>query len=315
MAERLYVGVDVSKDKLDVALGSDGELFTVTNDESGHDTLAQRLGELEIALIVMEASGGYESLVAAALAAAELPVAVVNPRQVRDFARAHGKFAKTDALDARLLALFGEKVTPPARPQADEATRELQAMVLRRRQLVDMLAMEKNRRAQTRSAQARKSVDKHIAWLEEAIKRSSKDLDESIRSSPVWRESEELLRSAKGIGPVTARTLIAELPELGRLNRKEIAALVGLAPFNHDSGKHKGERSIKGGRSDVRKALYMAARSAVRSNAAIRDFYKRLKAAGKKEKVAITACMRKFLTILNAIMRTRKAFGLAGAAP
>jgi transposase len=311
MAQQVCVGVDVSKEKLDVALGSSGELFTVTNDESGHGALVQRLAKIEITVVVMEASGGYEIVAAAAMAAAEVPVAVVNPRQVRDFARAEGQLAKTDALDARLLAKFGEKMKPEPRRPVDESTRELQAMVLRRRQLVDMLAMEKTRRAQVRSKAARRSIDKHIAWLEEAIKRSNKDLEGSIRSSPVWRESEDLLKSAKGIGPVTARTLIADLPELGQLNRKQIAALVGLAPFNHDSGKHKGERRIAGGRSDVRKALYMATRSAVRSNAAIRIFYQRLIGAGKKDKVAITACMRKLLTILNAMLRTGLAFAPA----
>ena len=314
MADSLYVGVDVSKDVLDVALGSEGELLQFPNDEQGHSALVERLAGLSVTLAILEASGGYEAMVAAALWAAGIPVAVVNPRQVRDFARAEGQLAKTDALDARLLSRFGERIQPEARAPLDEAGRELQALVVRRRQLADMLAMEKGRRAQTRSARARKSLEKHIEWLEEAVRRANKDLDQAVRNSPLWRETEDLLKSAKGVGPVTARTLLAELPELGTLTHKQIAALVGVAPFNHDSGRFKGQRRIQGGRGDVRRTLYMATRTAIRCNPTIRSFYARLKARGKLDKVAVVACMRKLLTILTAMLRKGEKFRPSEAA-
>lgn len=314
MTSGLYVGIDVSKDTLDVALGSDGELLQFANHEEGHAALIQRLQGMDVELVLLEASGGYEAMVAAALWSAGKPVAVVNPRQVRDFARAEGQLAKTDALDARLLARFGEKMRPEPRAPVDEAGRELQALVLRRRQLADMLAMEKGRRGQTRSARARKSLEKHIDWLEEAVKRANTDLDQAVRQSPLWRETEDLLRSVKGIGPVTARTLIAELPELGKLTHKQIAALVGVAPFNHDSGRFKGQRRIQGGRGDVRRTLYMAVRTAVRHNPTIRSFYTRLVARGKVDKLAVVACMRKLLTILTAMLRRGEPFRSVPAA-
>lgn len=311
MKKRMFVGIDVSKDKLDVAVGSDGELWQVTNDESGHAELLGKLEEVKPALVVLEASGGYEAVVAGVLWNGGISTAVVNPRQVRDFAKGVGKLAKTDAIDARVLALFGETVPIEVRAPLDEQARELQVMVLRRRQLIEMLTMEKNRRALVPSGRARKNLDKHIAWLEEAIRRAGGDIDQAVRQSPLWRETENLLRSAKGIGPVTARTLIAELPELGKLNRKKIAALVGLAPFNRDSGTFKGKRMIQGGRSDVRNVLYMAALTAARCNPSIRPYYQRLVAHGKHKKVALVACARKLLTILNAVLRDQARFASA----
>lgn len=306
-----YVGIDVAKDSLDVAVGSDGELWQVSNDAAGHSELVERLGGVKPALIVLEASGGYEAVVAGVLWDAGHPVAVVNPRQVRDFARGMGKLAKTDQIDARVLAMFGEKVPVEVRAPLDAEARELQTMVVRRRQLVEMLTMEKNRRGLVPTGRARKSLDKHIAWLEEAVRRASDDIDQAVRQSPIWREKEDLLRSVKGIGPVSARTILVELPELGRLNRKKIAALVGVAPFNRDSGRFKGMRSIAGGRSHVRTVLYMAAVTAARHNPLIRPLYQRLIAAGKKKKVAIVACIRKLLTILTAMVRDGAYFSVA----
>jgi transposase len=311
MQRQSYVGIDVSKGGLDVAIGSEGELWHVSNDAAGHSDLLKRLGEVKPALIVLEASGGYEAVCAGVLWDAGYPVAVVNPRQVRDFARGMGKLAKTDQIDARVLAMFGEKVPIEVRAPLDAEARELQTMVVRRRQLVEMLTMEKNRRPLVPTGRARKSLDKHIAWLEEAVRRASDDIDQSVRQSPLWREKEDLLRSFKGIGPVSARTILVELPELGRLDRKKIAALVGVAPFNNDSGRFKGQRTIAGGRSHVRTVLYMAAVTAARHNPLIRPLYQRLIAAGKKKKVAIVACIRKLLTILTAMVRDGAHFSVA----
>ena len=303
-----YVGIDVSKDKLDVAVGSGGELFQVTNDDDGHVELLKRLRDVKPALVVLEASGGYEAVAAGVLWNGGLSVAVVNPRQVRDFAKGMGKLAKTDAIDARVLALFAEKVPIEVRAPLDDQARELQAMVLRRRQLIEMLTMERNRRALISAGPARKSLDKHIEWLEQAIRRAGSDIDQAVRQSPMWRETEDLFRSVKGIGGVTARTLLAELPELGKLNRKKIAALVGVAPFNRDSGVFKGKRTIQGGRAHIRTVLYMAALTAARCNPVIRPLYQRLIARGKEKKVALVACIRKLLTILTAMMRDRARF-------
>jgi transposase len=311
MQRQSYVGIDVSKDRLDVAIGSEGELWQVSNDAAGHSDLLERLGGVKPALIILEASGGYEAVCAGVLWDAGYPVAVVNPRQVRDFARGMGKLAKTDQIDARVLAMFGEKVPIEVRAPLDAEARELQTMVVRRRQLVEMLTMEKNRRPLVPTGRARKSLDKHIAWLEEAVRRASDDIDQSVRQSPLWREKEDLLRSFKGIGPVSARTILVELPELGRLDRKKIAALVGVAPFNNDSGRFKGQRTIAGGRSHVRTVLYMAAVTAARHNPLIRPLYQRLIAAGKKKKVAIVACIRKLLTILTAMVRDGAHFSVA----
>jgi transposase len=302
----LYVGIDVSKAILDVAFGADGALVQVTNDEAGIKDLVARLAKAGPELVVLEATGGYESLVAAAVAGKDIPVAVVNPRQVRDFAKATGVLAKTDRIDARVLARFAEAVRPEPRPLPTPEARELEEFLNRRRQIVDMLTMEKNRLAIAATAQMKKSLTKHIAWLEEALRRANDDIDKAVRASPAWREHEDLLRSMPGIGPVSARTLIAELPELGALNRKQIAALVGVAPLNRDSGTMRGTRSCWGGRAVVRQVLYMATLAAVRRNPRIKAAYAALRARGKKHKVAMVACMRKLLTILTAMVREKR---------
>lgn len=301
-----YVGIDVAKATLDVAIGSDGELVQVENSEAGIAQLVKRLGEAAPALVVLEATGGYESLVAAAVAGREIAVAVVNPRQVRDFAKATGVLAKTDRIDARVLARFAEAVRPEPRPLPTAEAKELEEFLGRRRQIVDMLTMEKNRLSIATTERMKQGIKKHIAWLEEALRRANEDIDKAIRNSPAWREQEDLLRSVPGIGPVSARTMLAELPELGVLNRKKIAALVGVAPLNRDSGTVQGSRSCWGGRASIRQVLYMAAISAVRCNPVIRRTYLALRARGKKHKVALVACMRKLLTILTAIVRDRR---------
>jgi transposase len=298
-----YVGIDVSKATLDVAVGSDGEVEQVENNEEGVAALAERLCQEMPKLVVMEATGGYESLVAGALAARGIPVAVVNPRQVRDFAKATGVLAKTDRIDAQVLARFGEAIKPEPRPLPSAEAKELEALLVRRRQVVDMLTMEKNRRAMATTAAMRKAIDKHIDWLEEALRRANKDIDKTVRDSPAWRDQEDLLRSVPGIGPVTARTILAELPELGRISKKKIAALVGVAPLNRDSGTMKGQRTTWGGRVRVRTVLYMAALTATRRNPVIRGLYTSLVARGKAKKVARVACIRKLLTILTAMVR------------
>lgn len=302
-ANQLYVGIDVSKATLDVAFGSDGEVTQVGNDETGVKGLVSRLQALSPSLVVMEATGGYEWLVAAALAGRGIPVAVVNPRQVRDFAKAIGALAKTDRIDARVLARFGEAVQPEPRPLPTPEAKELEEFLSRRRQIVDMLTMEKNRLAIAATKRMKKSIEKHITWLEEALRRSNDDIDTAVKASPVWREKEDLLRSVPGIGPVTARTLLAHLPELGTLSRRQIAALVGVAPLNRDSGTMQGTRTCWGGRAELRQLLYMAALAGVRRNDVIRTTYRALRARGKKPKVALVACMRKLLTILTAMVR------------
>jgi transposase len=301
-----YVGIDVAKATLDVAIGSDGELVQVENNEAGISQLIQRLGEVGPTLVVLEATGGYESLVAGAIAGREIAVAVVNPRQVRDFAKATGVLAKTDRIDARVLARFAEAVRPEPRPLPTAEAKELEAFLGRRRQLVDMLTMEKNRLSIATTERMKKSLKKHIDWLEEALRRVNDDIDKAVRDSPAWREQEDLLRSVPGIGPVSARTMLAELPELGRLNRKKIAALVGVAPLNRDSGTIQGARTCWGGRASVRQVLYMATVSAVRCNPVIRQTYASLRDRGKKHKVALVACMRKLLTILTAMVRDQR---------
>ena len=301
-----FVGIDVSKAHLDVHVRPTAEAFRVSHDEAGISALIERLGPTAPAVIVLEATGGYEVTVAATLASAGLPVAVVNPRQVRDFARATGQLAKTDTLDARVIALFAEAVRPAPRPVPDEQAQALRELIARRRQLVDMLGAEQNRRRLLHDRRLQRHVDAHIAWLEEALRRLDRDLTTLIRSTPVWRETEDLLRSVPGIGPVTACTLIADLPELGRLDRRRIAALAGLAPFARDSGAFRGRRMIGGGRAHIRRVLYMATLTAIKHNPAIRAFYLRLVAAGRPGKLALTAAMRKLLTVLNAMLRDRR---------
>jgi transposase len=297
-----YVGIDVAKERLDVAQRPTGEVWSVSNDPPAIGELVERLRRLQPTSVVLEATGGLETHLVAALVAAHLPVAVVNPRQVREFARATGRLAKTDTIDAQVLAQFAEAVRPSARPLPGEATRELSALVTRRRQLMEMLTAERNR-LRTTSKRVRQNLESHIRWLECCLSDLDDELDRSVRSTPAWRERDEILRSSPGVGPVTSATLLADLPELGRLDRKEIASLVGVAPFNCDSGRFRGRRRVWGGRSQVRAALYMAALVASRRNPVIRAFYQRLLAAGKPKKVALTACMRKLLTILNAMAR------------
>jgi transposase len=300
-----FIGIDVSKAVVDVASHAGGMRLQAENNEQGLKALSERLLELAPELVVMEASGGYERLCAAMLAQAGLPVVVVNARQVRAFALATGVLAKTDAVDARVLAHFAAAVRPAVRPLANEQRQALEEIMGRRGQLMGMLVMEKNRLAQARNAGVRRDIKSLIAVLEKRITGTDGELQRQIEASELWRTQTDLLRSFKGIGPVNARMLIIELPELGRLNRKQIASLVGLAPIARDSGAHRGRRSIAGGRGQVRAALYMAAVAAIRSNAPIRAFYQRLREVGKPAKVALVACMRKILTILNAMMRTQ----------
>ncbi|MGE0646056.1 MAG: IS110 family transposase [Nitrospira sp.] len=299
----IFVGIDVSKAQLDVALRPTGR-FVISNDDAGIAQLVERLQATSPTLIILEATGGIELPLTGALAAAGLPVVVVNPRQIRDFAKALGQLAKTDALDAQVLAHFAEVVRPTPRPLPDAQTQELAALVTRRRQLIEMLTAEKNRVASARAVIC-KQLRAHITWLERALAQADTDLAEAIRQSPVWREKEELLRSVPGIGPVLTTTLLANLPELGTLTHKQIAALVGVAPLNRDSGTLRGKRTVWGGRAQVRAALYMAAIVAARFNPIIRIFYQRLCAAGKAKKVALVACMRKLLTIVNAMLKHR----------
>jgi transposase len=303
--EQVYIGIDVAKDRLDVHVLPSGEAFAVARDSEGVASLAERLGLLEPALIVLEATGGFETLVAGALAAARLPLAVVNPRQIRDFARAVGQLAKTDALDAKIIALFAERVHPEPRPLPDEQTRALAELVARRRQIIEMMTMERNRRRMLTSRRLLKSVDRLLAVLQKELSELEADLDDTIRGTPAWRETEDLLTSVPGVGDKLARTLIADLPELGRLDRKQIAALVGVAPINRDSGTLRGKRTTWAGRAKVRAVLYMGALVASRHNPILKSFYQRLLAAGKPKKLALTAVMRKLLTILNAILRDR----------
>lgn len=298
----IFVGIDVSKARLDVAMRPTGERKSVTNDKTGIKALVKGLAIIQPAWIVLEATGGLERPLMHALVGAELPVVVVNPRQVRDFAKATGQLAKTDSIDADVLAHFAEAVRPALRPLPDAVTLELRALTARRRQIIEMIGAERNRLA-TASKAVKKRIDAHVRWLEQELQRADQDLDQSIQQSPIWKQNEDLLRSVPSVGPVTSRTLLAELPELGELNRKQISALVGLAPFNRDSGSLKGRRSIWGGRASVRSALYMAALVATKHNPVIRQFYNRLRSAGKKPKVALVACMRKLLTILNAMIK------------
>lgn len=299
-----FVGIDVSKDRLDVFIRPINEAMQVGNDDESIDRLVQRIKPYHPALIVMEATGAYHRLLLARLVAANLPAIAVNPRQARDFAKAMGRLAKTDAIDAATLADFADKVRPEIRPVPEHTTEQLEALCTRRRQLVTMMAAEKNR-VQVGPAGIRVRIRKHIEWLEQQILELEEDLHQQIRSTTAWREKDDLLRSFKGIGPTTSHTLLAALPELGFLNRCQIAALVGVAPFSRDSGKYRGQRHIQGGRRDVRCALYMATLTAIRWNPIIRAFHLRLIAAGKAKKVAITACMRKLLTIVNAMLRNR----------
>jgi transposase len=306
MEREIFVGIDVSKDRLDGFVRPVGEAFSVARDAEGVKALAVRVGQLRPSLVVLEATGGFEQVVAAGLAGAGLPVVVVNPRQIRDFARAMGRLAKTDRIDAEVIALFAERVRPDVRALPDHQARLLDELVTRRRQVIEMIVAEANRARLIESRRLKKRIERHRAALQEELSEIEQDLDETIRGTPIWREADDLLKSVPGVGDTLARTLIAELPELGTLDRRKIAALVGVAPFNRDSGRLRGKRVIWGGRAAIRAPLYMAALVASRHNPAIAAFYKRLRAAGKPAKVALVACMRKLLTILNAILRDRK---------
>jgi len=308
----LSVGIDVARETLAVAILPTGEVWTVQNDEAGRGELVRVLSERNPVRGVLEATGGYESLVVAALGLVALPVAVVNPRQVRDFARGLGKRAKTDPIDAAVLAHFAAVVRPSPRPLLAEDAQQLAALVGRRTDLIGMLGAERNRRG-TAQAIVRPHLEAHIRWLQAELDNVTKELTDLMQQSPLWRDKEDLLRSVPGVGPIVTATLIAELPELGHLDRKQIAALVGVAPFNRDSGKWRGKRTIIGGRSDVRRVLYMATAVAIQHNPAVRGFYERLVAAGKPKKVALTASMRKLLLILNAMLRHHTTFRTAEA--
>lgn len=297
-----YAGIDVAKDRLDVLLRPSGEYLELENSDRDIRKLVKRLGKEELELVVLEATGGLEQPAVAALAAAGVPVAIVNPRQVRDFAKAMGRLAKTDRIDAAVLAHFAEAVRPEPRPLNDEQARELSAIVLRRRQIVAMITAESNR-SKAASKTMHRRIEAHLRWLRKELDRVNDDLGRQLRESPIWREKDELLRSVPGVGPTLSATLLAELPELGSLDRRSLAALVGVAPLNRDSGTLRGVRTTWGGRSEVRSTLYMATLCATHHNPAIRAFYERLVAAGKPKKVAITACMRKLLAILNAMIK------------
>jgi transposase len=304
----MLIGIDVAKAELVIASRPSGERWTVANDEAGIRALVERLHQARPELIVLEATGGYELLCVAALVSAGLPVVVANPRQVRDFAKATGQLAKTDLLDADILALFAKRVRPPVRPLADAQAQELDALLTRRRQLLEMLQAERNRLGQVfhRGKQVKKSLTAHIAYLERELQKTDTELGDQIRHSPAWREKDELLQSVPGVGRVVSFTLLAELPELGRLSRREIAKLVGVAPLSRDSGTLRGRRFVHGSRASLRAVLHMGALVATRCNVLIRAFYQQLLTAGKPKQLALVACMRKLLTILNTMVRTQR---------
>lgn len=301
-----FVGIDVAKDRLDVHLRPADEAFALGRDGAGLEALVERLMALAPTLVVLEATGGFEVVVAGALAAAGLPLVVVNPRQIRDFARATGRLAKTDRLDAEAIARFAEAVQPAPRPVPSAAAQALGELVARRRQLVAMITSEGQRRRQARDPRLGRRLEAHLVWLQKELSALETDLDDAVRATPAWRVAEDLLASVPGIGKTSARTLIAELPELGSLDRRKIAALVGVAPINRDSGTCRGRRMVMGGRASVRTALYMPTLTAIRHNPALHAFYQRLIGRGRPAKVAITACMRKLLVILNAILRDHR---------
>lgn len=304
-----YVGIDVSKARLDIFVSGDNEIWATSNDEEGFQFILERLHPITPALIVVESTGGLEISLLVALYTAGLPVALVNPGRVREFAKSTGLLAKTDKLDARLLARFAEAVKPALTQLPSEAEQLLSDLMGRRCQLIEMLTAEKNRLGTVRKP-ARPRIEKHIAWLEDELVGINQEINQFIQQSPSFKQKDNILRSTPGVGSVTAAILISDLPELGKLDRKEIASLVGVAPFNNDSGRHRGKRRIKGGRESVRRVLYMAALTAARCNPIIKSFYERLLKMGKEKKVALIACMRKLLTILNAMVRDMKPFTL-----
>ena len=304
--EPVFVGIDVSKDRLDVHVRPGGEVFVVSRDGSGLEELVGRLQALDPTLVAVEATGGFETIVAAAVAGAALPLAVVNPAQVRHFAQAVGKRAKTDPIDAGVIAHFAEAVRPVPRTLPDEAARLLAELVGRRRQIIDMIVAERQREKRATNVRVRKSLARHLAMLEKELGAIDQDINTLVRGSPLWRVKEDLLASVPGIGKTLARTLLAELPELGSLDRRHIASLAGLAPYTRQSGRWRGRSMIGGGRSAVRSASFMAALVASRHNPPLKDFYLRLICAGKPKMVALIAVARKLLTILNAILRDNR---------
>ena len=302
----IIVGIDVSKDRLDVAVRPTGEVFAVERNAAGIDRLIARLEELSPRLVALEATGGFETVVAAALAAARLPVVIVNPAQVRAFAKAIGQRAKTDPIDAGVIAHFAEATKPEPRPLPDEATRSLADLVARRRQIIEMIGAERQREKRVTVPRLKKSITRLLKALEKELATVDTDIDDAVRGSAAWRGKEDLLASVPGVGPTIARTLIAELPELGQLGRKEIAALAGLAPFTRQSGQWRGRSFIGGGRPTVRSAMFMGAMVAKQHNPILKAFFDRLVAAGKPKMVALIAVVRKLLTILNAILRDNR---------
>ena len=304
-AEEIFVGIDVSKAWLDIAEHEGPEAFRESNNEAGIADLVKRLRKWKPALVVLEPTGGFEMLVVAELSRAGLPVVVVNAKRVRDFAKATGRLAKTDKLDAKVLAHFAAAVRPAVQTMKSAEEEQLTALLTRRRQVLEMLTVEKNRLVTVR-AKMRIDLELHIQWLSNNLKELDKEIEDFVKGSPAWKEKDALLQSVPGVGPVTSATMLGMLPELGQLNRQQIAALVGVAPLNKDSGKKQGRRRVYGGRADVRNVLYMAALAASKFNPVIRNFYERLIQQGKEKKVALTACMRKLLVILNAMMHSNQ---------
>ena len=308
--DKIYIGIDVSKATLDVAVSNQKEIKSFSNDEKGINQVINYLKKEKSVLIVMESTGGLEKLLAASLAEYWLPVVVVNPRQVRDFAKAKGRLAKTDNIDARILAEFACDIRPEIRPLTDAQTEEIKAILVRRQQLIAMITMEKNR-LYTANRIVVLSIEENLKWLKQQLDNLDKDIEAKIKSSPIWKEKDDLLKSVPGVGQVLSMTLLGTLPELGNLTRKQVAALAGVAPFNRDSGKYRGKRTTKGGRARVRPPLYMATLAATRFNPVIKEYYAHLIDMGKIKKVALTACMRKLLVILNAILREHRPWSYA----
>ena len=305
----IYIGIDVSKENLDVYILEHDKHFQFSQTEKGLSELVETIKPFNTALVVLEATGGFENNAASILASSNIPVAVVNPRQVRDFAKATGTLAKTDCLDAKIIAMFGKAIKPNVSPLPDETLKQINLLVRRRSQLVSILGQEKNRLSLARGFMA-KSIKKHVIWLKKELNELDKNINDFIKSSPIYKEKVQILKSTPGCGPILASSLIAFMPELGKLNRKKIALLAGLAPLNNDSGKFKGKRRIRGGRENIRSVLYMPTMTAIRFNPAIKEFYERLLSKGKPKKVAITACMRKLLVTLNAMCRTNAEWSL-----
>jgi len=304
MKKEIFVGIDVSKERLDIGIYPGDETRTFDNNEQGIAKLLVLMSSVSPTLIVLESTGGLETLAVSSLCEKNLPVVVINPRQVRDFAKATGTLAKTDAIDAKIIARFAHSIRPEIRPLKDKNVQRLSALNARRRQIMTMLVAEKNRLKRAPKPN-KKNIKEHIDWLEKTLANIDDDIQKTIKKSPVWKANSDILQSFKGVGPVLSASLLGDLPELGCLNRKKIAALVGIAPLNCDSGKYRGKRRVWGGRSNVRRLLYMATLSAMRSNPVIKSFYSRLIEAGKPHKVAMTACMRKIITILNAMLKNR----------